>query len=106
MGGGGYLSPRGLSARSRSYRVVGVHMLVFVHGFQGNSLDMRLMKNIVAQLYPNGLYLCSCSNELETDGDIRKMGKRLADEVRQFVQEEFSCQPDMCLGRLSFITHS
>jgi esterase/lipase len=30
----------------------GIHLIVFVHGFQGNSFDMRLIKNYVSFLYP------------------------------------------------------
>lgn len=92
------------SAGSASY--AGVHVFVLVHGFQGNSFDMRLMKNIIALLYPNALYLCSTANEDDTDGDIEKMGKNLANEVTHFVQDWCADAPEPSLGRLSFVTHS
>lgn len=31
---------------------VSLHLVVLVHGFQGNSLDMKLIKNNISLLYP------------------------------------------------------
>jgi len=84
----------------------GVHLIVFVHGFQGNSQDMSLLKNNVALLYPQGLYLSSCRNEDSTEGDIEHMGANLADEVRCYIQDFCSCHGQLPLGRLSFVAHS
>ena len=44
--------------------------MVFVHGFQGNSFDMRLIKNYVSFMYPESMFLCATSNEDQTDTDI------------------------------------
>eukprot|EP00744_Colponema_vietnamica_P009335 GILI01013284.1.p1 GENE.GILI01013284.1~~GILI01013284.1.p1 ORF type:complete len:369 (+),score=101.19 GILI01013284.1:46-1107(+) len=85
----------------RAYR--GVHLLVLVHGFQGNSFDMRLMKNNIATLFPDSLFLCSSINEDHTEGDISVMGSRLAQEVNHHIAEW--C-PGSTLGRISFIAHS
>jgi len=63
---------------------------------------MRLFKNNLAYLYPESLFLCSSSNEDNTETEIATMGFRLAEEVKSFVNEW--C-PD-ALGRLSFIGHS
>ena len=38
---------------------VGVHLFVLQHGFQGNSIDMRLLKNNLAILHPDGIFLSS-----------------------------------------------
>ncbi|CAG9316223.1 unnamed protein product [Blepharisma stoltei] len=81
----------------------GVHLIVLVHGFQGNHFDMRLMKNNIATVHPEALFLCSNSNEDSTEGDIGEMGVRLAQEVMNFISEW--C-PNKSLGRLSFIGHS
>lgn len=86
---------------SRLYK--GVHLIVLVHGFQGNHFDMRLMKNNIALIHPEALFLCSNSNEESTEGDIGEMGVRLAQEVMNFITEW--C-PNKSLGRLSFIGHS
>ena len=56
----------------------GVHLFVMVHGFQGNSCDMRLLKNNIAMLFPEAMFLCSTANEDFTEGDIGEMGVRLA----------------------------
>eukprot|EP00747_Dinoflagellata_sp_TGD_P031166 gnl/TRDRNA2_/TRDRNA2_135095_c0_seq1.p1 gnl/TRDRNA2_/TRDRNA2_135095_c0~~gnl/TRDRNA2_/TRDRNA2_135095_c0_seq1.p1 ORF type:complete len:778 (+),score=143.32 gnl/TRDRNA2_/TRDRNA2_135095_c0_seq1:109-2442(+) len=84
----------------------GVHVFVLVHGFQGNSFDMRLMKNNIALLYPNAIYLCSMANEEDTEGDLMDQGANLAEEVRNFIREECPGRPAPTLGRLSFVAHS
>ena len=57
------------------------------HGFQGSSFDLRLLKNTISFLYPDTLILCASSNEEETDGEISKMGIRLASEVKCYIDE-------------------
>jgi hypothetical protein len=96
-----FSSLKGLSGLPNLYR--GVHLFVLVHGFQGNSFDMRLLKNNLSLLHPEALILCSNSNEENTEGDIAEMGVRLAQEVINFVSEW--C-PANSLGRISFIGHS
>jgi hypothetical protein len=39
---------------------------------------MRLLKNNIALLFPEAMFLCSASNEEYTEGDILEMGVRLA----------------------------
>ena len=63
----------------------GIHLIVFVHGFQGNSFDMRLIKNYVSFMYPESMFLCATSNEDQTDTNIIDMGERLANEVKSFI---------------------
>jgi hypothetical protein len=53
-----------------------------VHGFQGNSCDMRLLKNNISALHPEAIFLSSNSNEDRTEGDIMEMGERLATELK------------------------
>lgn len=93
---------------------LGIHVFVLVHGFQGCSFDMRLIKSCVSALFPRALCLCSESNEDDTEGDIGRMGELLASEVRAFVQEwcpgglggHQTASRVPSLGRLSFICHS
>jgi len=85
----------------RPYR--GVHLIVLVHGFQGNSFDMRLMRNNLALLYPDSIFLSSICNEDNTEGDISEMGIRLAQEVVNYICDW--C-PGSALARLSFVAHS
>lgn len=79
------------------------HLFVLVHGFQGTSFDMRLLKDNLSLLHPNALFLCSSSNEDSTDGNINDMGRNLAQEVKGFIQE-------YCTGdspkKISFVGHS
>lgn len=51
-----------------SYR--GIHLLVLVHGFQGNSYDMKLFKNYISLAHPEAMFLCSSINEENTEGNI------------------------------------
>ena len=81
----------------------GIHLIVLVHGFQGNSFDMRVMKNNISLLHPEALFLCSTRNEAKTEDDIQKLGSSLAQEVIDFAQEW--C-PGSTLGMISFVGHS
>jgi hypothetical protein len=90
-----------LPSAPKRYR--GVHLFVLVHGWQGNSFDMRLMKNNLALLFPDAIFLCATSNEDNTEGDMNESGIRLAQEVVNYICDW--C-PGSALGRLSFITFS
>ena len=46
---------------------------------------MRFMKNNIALLFPEAMFLCSTKNEKETEGDIIEMGVRLAQEVNTYI---------------------
>ena len=65
------------------------HLIFLVHGFQGSSFDMRLIKNNIQFLFPESHYLCSQANEGNTDCEIAEMGLRFAEEVEIYVQENF-----------------
>jgi hypothetical protein len=101
-------SSRSYSPRANNPRTyLGIHVIVLVHGFQGQGFDMRLIKNTVSLLHPQGLYLLSTANEHDTEGDIEEMGERLAEEVRGFIKDWCpGVPPEPSLGRLSFIAHS
>lgn len=90
-----------IASAPKPYR--GVHLFVLVHGFQGNSFDMRLFKNNLALVYPDAVFLMSNANEDNTDGDINEMGIRLSQEVVNFICDW--C-PGSALGRLSFVGYS
>ena len=64
---------------------------------------MRLLKNNIALLFPEAMFLCSSSNEDFTEGDILEMGVRLAQEVNTYISQY--C-PGSSLGKISFIAHS
>eukprot|EP00820_Chromera_velia_P021368 Cvel_7834.t1-p1 / transcript=Cvel_7834.t1 / gene=Cvel_7834 / organism=Chromera_velia_CCMP2878 / gene_product=Protein FAM135B, putative / transcript_product=Protein FAM135B, putative / location=Cvel_scaffold418:78025-87936(+) / protein_length=709 / sequence_SO=supercontig / SO=protein_coding / is_pseudo=false len=49
-------------------RYQGVHLFVLVHGFQGNSYDMRLLKSHLTLLFPELIVHSSTANEDATEG--------------------------------------
>ncbi|CDW80262.1 serine [Stylonychia lemnae] len=85
------------------YNYKGVHLFVMVHGFQGNACDMRLLRNNIALLFPEAMFLSSNANEDYTEGDIFEMGVRLSQEVNSYISQY--C-PGSSLGKISFIAHS
>lgn len=54
-------------------------LIVLCHGYQGSFYDMALIKRWIQLELPDAYYLISRSNEGDTDGDIKKMGKNLAE---------------------------
>lgn len=50
-----------------------LHLFILVHGFQGNSYDMRLIKNNISLINPSCVFLCSTSNQEDTECDIETM---------------------------------
>ncbi|KAL5703698.1 hypothetical protein ACHQM5_022223 [Ranunculus cassubicifolius] len=84
-------------------------MVVFVHGFQGHHLDLRLIRNQWLLIDPGVECLMSMINEERTSGDIREMGARLAEEVISFIKrkiEKFSRCGGFRDMKLSFVGHS
>lgn len=87
---------------NKSHPKASSHLIVLVHGFQGNSFDMQSLKIILDQIYPSLLILDSTFNENKTEGDIREMGDRLAQEVITSISYNFPDNPPL----ISFIGHS
>lgn len=85
------------------YNEYGVHLWVLVHGFQGNSQDMKMIKNNIALVFPEVMFLMSSANEDHTEGDIAQMGAKLAQEINTHISQY--C-PGNSLGKISFIAHS
>ncbi|WJX16498.1 hypothetical protein P8452_06514 [Trifolium repens] len=84
-------------------------IVVFVHGFQGHHLDLRLIRNQWLLIDPKVEVLMSRANEDKTSGDFREMGQRLAQEVISFVKKKMDkASRSGNLGdiRLSFVGHS
>jgi pimeloyl-ACP methyl ester carboxylesterase len=81
------------------------HLFVFVHGFQGNSWDTKMMKNVVSLRFNYAQLLCSVDNEGAgaTEGDIQEMGRKLANEVISYIKEWL---PGKNLNKITFWGHS
>ena len=62
---------------------MGVHLIVCVHGLDGNSGDLRLMKTYLELCLPASRldFLMSSSNHSSTFDDIDVMVKQLIDEI-------------------------
>ncbi|KAJ4895543.1 putative serine esterase family protein [Raphanus sativus] len=84
-------------------------IVVFVHGFQGHHLDLRLIRNQWLLIDPKIEFLMSEANEDKTHGDFREMGQRLAQEVVSFFKrkmDKHSKYGRLKKVKLSFVGHS
>ncbi|KAL7098636.1 hypothetical protein ACP275_09G030300 [Erythranthe tilingii] len=84
-------------------------IVVFVHGFQGHHLDLRLIRNQWLLIDPKVEFLMSEANEDKTSADFREMGHRLAQEVVSFVKKKMdkvSRSGVLRLIKLNFVGHS
>ncbi|CAD8091283.1 unnamed protein product [Paramecium sonneborni] len=77
-----------------------VHYVVLVHGYQGNSYNMRYWKYILALRFKEKIrFICPTYND--DNKPIQVQAKILADYVNNYISEE-----NMINFRLSFIGHS
>ncbi|KAK9930043.1 hypothetical protein M0R45_027102 [Rubus argutus] len=95
------------SSSSKKGRILKI--VVFVHGFQGHHLDLRLIRNQWLLVDPKVEFLMSEANEDKTSGDFREMGQRLAQEVITFLKKKMdkaSRSGSLADIKLSFVGHS
>ncbi|CAN6349060.1 unnamed protein product [Urochloa humidicola] len=103
---GDSLAPKS-SAGKKSGRIL--RAVIFVHGFQGHHLDLRLVRNQWLLLDPGADCLMSEANEDKTSGDFKEMGSRLAGEVVAFLKkkvDKLSRYGGCKELKLSFVGHS
>uniref|UniRef100_A0A8C8MAG5 DUF676 domain-containing protein n=1 Tax=Oncorhynchus tshawytscha TaxID=74940 RepID=A0A8C8MAG5_ONCTS len=81
----------------------GIHLVVCVHGLDGNSADLRLVKTFIELGLPGSRldFLMSERNQTDTFADFDTMTDRLIDEIIQHIQLY-----NLTVGRISFIGHS
>uniref|UniRef100_A0A8C6NFE3 Uncharacterized protein n=1 Tax=Melopsittacus undulatus TaxID=13146 RepID=A0A8C6NFE3_MELUD len=81
----------------------GIHLVVCVHGLDGNSADLRLVKTFIELGLPGGKldFLMSERNQTDTFADFDTMTDRLLDEIIQHIQLY-----NLSISRISFIGHS
>ncbi|XP_023619671.1 protein FAM135B [Myotis lucifugus] len=81
----------------------GIHLVVCVHGLDGNSADLRLVKTFIELGLPGGKldFLMSEKNQMDTFADFDTMTDRLLDEIIQHIQLY-----SLSIARISFIGHS
>jgi len=80
------------------------HLIVLVHGFQGNSEDLRLFRNNISLLFPTAIFLNSSSNEENTNANIEDLGYNLANEINNFISSNYESIEGV--SKISFIGHS
>lgn len=86
-----------------------LRVIVFVHGFQGHHLDLRLVRNHWLSIDPSAECLMSEINEDRTTSDFRELGHRLAEEVATYMKTKFGAflkKASFGNCRLSFVGHS
>ncbi|KAG2464785.1 protein FAM135B [Polypterus senegalus] len=81
----------------------GIHLVVCVHGLDGNSADLRLVKTFIELGLPASKldFLMSERNQTDTFADFDTMTDRLLDEIIQHIQLY-----NLTIQRISFIGHS
>ncbi|XP_044531959.1 protein FAM135A isoform X4 [Gracilinanus agilis] len=81
----------------------GIHLIVCVHGLDGNSADLRLVKTYIELGLPGGRidFLMSERNQNDTFADFDSMTDRLLDEIIQYIQIY-----SLTVSKISFIGHS
>ncbi|KAL8596029.1 hypothetical protein ACOMHN_021069 [Nucella lapillus] len=81
----------------------GLHLIVCVHGLDGNSADLRLVRTYLEMALPGFRmeFLMSERNQQDTFADFEKMTDKLVEEIL-FHMEMYSSQ----VSRISFVGHS
>ncbi|XP_070605361.1 protein FAM135B [Erythrolamprus reginae] len=81
----------------------GIHLVICVHGLDGNSADLQLVKTFIELGLPGGKldFLMSERNQTDTFADFDTMTDRLLDEIIQHIQLY-----NLSISRISFIGHS
>ncbi|XP_062981075.1 protein FAM135A [Elgaria multicarinata webbii] len=81
----------------------GIHLIVCVHGLDGNSADLRLVKTYIELGLPGSRidFLMSERNQNDTFADFDSMTDRLLDEIIQYIQIY-----NLTISKISFIGHS
>ncbi|XP_054885711.1 protein FAM135A isoform X2 [Poeciliopsis prolifica] len=81
----------------------GIHLIVCVHGLDGNSADLRLVKTYLELGLPGARidFLMSERNQNDTFADFESMTDRLLDEIIQYIQLY-----NLTVSKISFVGHS
>ena len=102
-----YVDVENVISKILSHSCNGVHVLVFVHGFNGNRNDLKLYANQVThmsydlKLNTQLVFLHSSSTENKSNKSIATLGKLLAGEVKEFIAGS-----SFPITEISFVCHS
>lgn len=101
----GHLRPYLLNhfPHSTRRRNPGVHLVVCVHGLQGNQFDLRLYRVFLTLALPQVKFdfMMAQANQIDTFCDFNLMTDRLLEEIQDYLQDMPSPP-----ARISFIGHS
>ncbi|XP_060852396.1 protein FAM135A isoform X2 [Rhopalosiphum padi] len=94
-----------ISEDLRMFSPEGVHLIVCVHGLDGNSADLRLVKTYIKLGLPGAHleFLMSERNQGDTFSDFERMTDRLVNEILGHIS---SFQLPHYPSRISFVGHS
>jgi hypothetical protein len=67
-----------------------LHLYILVHGYEASQIDVYELKNHIALTVPNSIFLCSQSNSNKESDDIDDMGFRLAEEIHDFMDDDYN----------------
>lgn len=92
-----------ISDEYRAFSANGLHLVVCVHGLDGNSADLRLVRTYLELGLPGAHleFLMSERNQGDTFSDFDTMTDRLVGEILYFI-ESYGLNP----SRISFVAHS
>ncbi|XP_067677466.1 protein FAM135A-like isoform X2 [Haliotis asinina] len=81
----------------------GIHLIVCVHGLDGNSADLRLVRTYIEMALPGYKleFLMSERNQLDTFAEFEAMTVRLVDEILSYIDIY-----GLHIAKISFIGHS
>ena len=79
-----------------------LHLMILVHGYQGSSKDLQVLRNEISIMFPYTVFLISAINEKNTESTINELGSNLSKEVKCFLRENSLAH----IGNISFIGHS
>lgn len=87
---------------ARRYRAPPTHLIVCVHGLQGNQFDLRLYRIFLELSLPfqRAIFLMSHANQQDTFVDFNVMTDRLQTELLDYLQD------NPLPAKISFIAHS
>ncbi|VVC40832.1 Hypothetical protein CINCED_3A007427 [Cinara cedri] len=94
-----------ISEDLRMFSPEGVHLIVCVHGLDGNSADLRLVKTYIKLGLPGAHleFLMSERNQGDTFSDFERMTDRLVNEILSHIS---AFQLPHYPSRISFVGHS
>jgi len=83
----------------------GIHVVILVHGYNGSSWDLHALRVALRNVNRNILTYSSCINSsaLATGSSLLLQGKKLAEEIHEYIKKR---ELEHIMTRLSFVSFS